>query len=221
MNGHNYINKLLQILLAVALSLFIIFSAVKLTLMFKPLYYLDIDYLNIEKESNFGRDEIIKNYDYVIDYLLSQKEEDFKLPSIQYTEHGAIHFKDVKRIFTEIDYLLVVTGIFSAIGIFFYIKNRRLGFLKRTSSMLIILPMVLFTIFIIDFDSAFTAFHKMFFNNDYWIFNPRLDQIIKILPEEFFYHCALLILILLVLMSIILRLVYKKYKLYDTKKSAI
>ena len=87
--------------------------------------------------------------------------------------------------------------------------------------MLIILPIVLFTIFIIDFDSAFTAFHKIFFNNDYWIFNPRLDQIINILPQEFFYHCAVLILILLMLSSIILRLVYKKYKLYDTKKSAI
>ena len=75
MNGHNYINKLFQILLTVTLSLFIIFSAVKLTLMFKPLYYFDIDYLNIEKESNFGRDEIIKNYDYVIDYLLIQRKK--------------------------------------------------------------------------------------------------------------------------------------------------
>ena len=66
--------------------------------------------------------------------------------------------------------------------------------------MLIILPIVLFIIFIIDFDSAFTAFHKIFFNNDYWIFNPRLDQIINILPQEFFYHCAVLILSLILLM---------------------
>ncbi|PRR83874.1 TIGR01906 family membrane protein [Clostridium vincentii] len=221
MNRHNYINKLFQILLTITLSLFIIFSAVKLTLMFKPLYYFDIDYLNIEEDSKFGRDEIIKNYDYVIDYLLSPKEDEFKLPSIPYTEYGAIHFKDVKGLFTAINYLLVITGIFSAIGVFFNVKNRRLGFLKGSSSMLIILPVVLFIIFIIDFDSAFTAFHKIFFSNDYWIFNPRVDQIINILPQEFFYHCAVLILILIMLMSIILRLVYKKYKLYDTKKSAI
>lgn len=221
MKLHKYINKLLQILITVTLSLFIIFSAVKLTLMFKPLYYFDINYLKIEQGSNFSRGEIIKNYDYVINYLLSPKEEEFKLPSIPYTEYGAIHFKDVKRLFTSINYLLVITGIFSAIGVFFNVKNRRLIFLKGTSSMLIILPIVLFTIFIIDFDSAFTAFHKIFFNNDYWIFNPRLDQIINILPQEFFYHCAVLILSLIMLMSIILRLVYKKYKLLDTKKSAI
>ena len=58
-------------------------------------------------------------------------------------------------------------------------------------------------------------------NNDYWIFNPRLDQIINILPEKFFYHCAILILILVMLWSIILRLIYKKYKLYDIKKSTV
>ena len=110
MNLQNYTNKLFQILITVTLSLFIIFSAVKLTLMFKPLYYFDIEYLNIEKESNFSRDEIIKNYDYVINYLLSSKEEEFKLPSIPYTEYGVIHFKDVKRLFTAIDYLLVITG---------------------------------------------------------------------------------------------------------------
>lgn len=221
MKLHNYINNIFHIVISVTLSLFIIFSAVELTLMFKPLYYLDIEYLNIEKESNFSRDEIIENYDYVIEYLLSSQEEEFKLPSIPYSKNGAIHFQDVKGLFTDINYLLVITGIISAIGVFFKIKNRRLGFLKTTSSMLIIFPIVLFTIFSIDFDSAFTAFHKMFFSNDYWIFNPRLDQIINILPQEFFYHCAVFILVIVFASSIILRLTYKKFKLNDIKKSTV
>jgi len=213
MNLHNYKKNIVHIVLSVMLSLFIIFSAVKLTLMFKPLYYFDIEYLNIEKQSNFSREVIIENYDYVIDYLLNSKEEDFKLPSIPYTNNGAIHFKDVKGLFTAINYLLVITGILSVIGIWFKIKNKRLGFLKTTSSMLIIFPVVLFTIFSIDFDSAFTAFHEIFFSNDYWIFNTRLDQIINILPQEFFYHCAVLILSIIFATSIILRLIYKKLKI--------
>jgi integral membrane protein (TIGR01906 family) len=221
MNFNNYRNNIFSTVLPVIISLFIIFSAVKVTLMFKTLYYLDIEYLNIEKESNFSRDEIIKNYDYVIDYLLNQKEEKFNLPSIPYTNNGAIHFEDVKNLFTAIDYLLVITGIFSAIGIYYNIKNRRLGFLKTTSSLLIILPIVLFTVFIIDFDSAFTTFHKIFFSNDYWLFNPRLDQIINILPQEFFYHCAIVILTIIFIFSVSLRIIYKKIKLYDRKKSTI
>lgn len=203
--------KLFQILFSLVFSLFIIASAVKLTLMFKPLYYFDIQYLNIVEQSNFSKDEIVKNYDYVISYLLSPKEEDFKLPSIPYSKYGQIHFKDVKRIFTSVDVLLVVTGLISAIGLPLNLKHKNLDFLKQTSSILIILPVVLLTAFMINFDAFFTIFHKIFFRNDYWIFDPELDPIINILPQEFFYHSALLIVILIILSIIVLRLLYKKF----------
>lgn len=203
--------KLFQILFSLAFSLFIIASAVKLTLMFKPLYYFDIQYLNIVEQSNFSKDEIVKNYDYVISYLLSPKEEDFKLPSIPYSKYGQIHFKDVKRIFTSVDVLLVVTGLISAVGLLLNLKHKNLDFLKQASSILIILPVVLLTAFMINFDTFFTIFHKIFFRNDYWIFDPELDPIINILPQEFFYHSALLVVILIILSIIVLKLLYKKF----------
>ncbi|MBM7869147.1 integral membrane protein (TIGR01906 family) [Clostridium pascui] len=203
--------KLFQILFSLTFSLFIIASAVKFTLMFKPLYYFDIQHLNIVDHSNFSKDEIVKNYDYVIDYLLSSKKQDFKLPSIPYSKYGQIHFKDVKRIFTSIDILLIITGLISAIGLLITLKHKKFDFLKQTSSILIILPIVLVTAFLINFDAAFTIFHKIFFRNDYWIFDPDLDPIIKILPEEFFFHSALLIVIVIILSIIVLKLLYSKF----------
>ena len=205
--------KIIQILFSLALSLFIIFAAVKLTLMFKSLYYFDIQYLNIAEQSSFSKEEIIKNYNYVINYLLSPKVQEFKLPSIPYSKYGQIHFKDVKRIFTSIDILLIVTGFFSVIGLFLNLKHKKLEFLKRTSSMLILLPIVLLTAFMINFDAAFTMFHKIFFRNDYWQFDPELDPIINILPQEFFYHSALIIVVLIILSIIALRLLYKRLNL--------
>jgi integral membrane protein (TIGR01906 family) len=202
--------KTLQILFSLALSLFIIFAAVKLTLMFKPLYYFDIKYLNIEDLSGFGKSEIIKNYDYVINYLLSPKVQEFNLPSIPYSNHGQIHFKDVKRIFTSIDILFVIAGLISVFGVVLNLKHKSFYFLKRTSSMLILLPTILLSAFMINFNTAFVIFHKIFFRNDYWQFDPELDPIINILPEEFFFHAALLIVILLILSIIVLRLLYKK-----------
>lgn len=209
MNQRKY-NKLLQILFSLTFSLFIIASAVKLTLVFKPLYYFDIQYLNIVEQSTFSRDEIIRNYDYVINYLVSPKEQEFKLPSIPYSEYGQIHFKDVKKIFTVIDILIIITGLFSIIGLYRNLKFKNLDFLKQTSSILIILPILLLTAFMINFDTFFTVFHKIFFRNDYWLFDPKLDPIINILPQEFFYHSALLIVILIILSIIVLRLLYKK-----------
>lgn len=202
--------KVFQLLFSLSLCLFIIVTAVKLTLMFKPLYYFDIDYLNIEELSGFSKDEIIRNYDYVIDYLMSPKEYEFKLPSIPYSKYGQIHFKDVKRIFTFIDISLVVTGLISAIGILINTKRNSFNFLKQTSSMLIVLPIVLLTAFMINFDRAFTLFHKIFFRNDYWQFDPEIDPIISILPQEFFLHSALVIVILIVVSIITLRLLYNK-----------
>ncbi len=202
--------NLLQLLFSLSLSLFIIFAAVKITLMFKPLYYFDIKYLNIEELSGFSKEEIVKNYDYVINYLLSPITQEFNLPSIPYSKYGQIHFKDVKRIFTSIDILLIVTGLVNITGLFLNLKHKNLDFLKRTSSMLILLPTVLLTALMINFDTAFVIFHKIFFRNDYWQFDPELDSIINILPQEFFLHSALLIVILIIASIVALRVIYIK-----------
>ena len=45
----------------------------------------------------------------------------------------------------------------------------------------------------IDFQRMFLLFHRVFFSNDYWIFDPDADEIINILPEQFFMHCALIV----------------------------
>ena len=45
-----------------------------------------------------------------------------------------------------------------------------------------------------DFDRAFVVFHALFFpGKTNWLFDPNEDQIINILPQEFFRSCAILI----------------------------
>ena len=205
--------KILQGIFSLSLCLFIIFAAVKLTLMFKQLYYFDIQYLNIEAQSGYSKTEIVKNYNYVINYLLTPGNKEFILPSIEYSKYGQIHFQDVKRIFTSIDILLIVTGLINVLGLIFNIKHKSFDFLKHTSAMLILVPTILFTAIMINFDAAFVTFHKIFFKNDYWLFDPTIDPIITILPDEFFYHTALLIIALIVISIIALGLTYRRLKI--------
>ena len=205
--------KILQGIFSLSLCLFIIFAAVKLTLMFKPLYYFDIQYLNIEAQSGYSKTEIVKNYDYVINYLLTPNNQEFILPSIEYSKYGQIHFQDVKRIFTSIDILLVVTGLINVLGLIFNIKRKSFDFLKHTFAMLILVPSLFLTAIMINFDAAFVTFHKIFFKNDYWLFDPTIDPIITILPEEFFFHTALLIITMLIVSMIALMLMYKRLTL--------
>ncbi|WP_394900311.1 TIGR01906 family membrane protein [Clostridium butyricum] len=203
-------HKYMHILFSLTLSLFIIFISVKITLIFKPLYYFDIEYLNISEQSNYSKDEIIKNYSYIINYLLSFNSQEFQLPSIAYSRFAQIHFKDVKGIFKYIDILLALTGIISLIGLTINIRYKNYYFLKVTSSILIFTLTSILIAFAISFDACFVLFHKIFFRNDYWVFDSSIDPIIDILPKEFFLHTALFLIFLIILSIIVLIFFDKK-----------
>ena len=59
-------------------------------------------------------------------------------------------------------------------------------------------------------DRFFVLFHKLFFNNDYWIFDETTDPVIRILPDGFFLHCAFMILFLIILGSVICLFCYRR-----------
>ena len=46
---------------------------------------------------------------------------------------------------------------------------------------------------IFDFDSLFTAFHRLLFTNELWLLNPETDLLIRICPESMFAAMAAII----------------------------
>lgn len=195
-----------------AIAPFIIVSIILLVVSFKPLYYFDIYYLNIESKSGLGVEEIKKNYDYLIKYNISVKREDFHLPSIKYSAQGKQHFIEVRRIFRILIFLGLVFGIISIFGVLGAVSLREYRIFRYIGMWTILLPAILLVPFALDFDTSFVVFHKIFFRNDYWIFNPAKDPVINILPQEFFMHCAFMILGLLLLVSIMFFILYKLFK---------
>lgn len=202
--------RFIQTGLSLLLALFLICLAVQLTLLFKPLYYFDIQYLNIPAQSNLSQIRIVENYNYMINYLLNPIPQAFHLPSLPYSQHGRIHFEDVKRIFTWIDILLLVTGIAGAAGLYFNIRNKDFHFLKTTSIALILFTIIPLTAFSLDFNDSFIIFHKLFFRNNYWIFNAATDPVITILPEAFFFHAAMMVLGLILSAVVLLMIAHRK-----------
>jgi integral membrane protein (TIGR01906 family) len=53
-------------------------------------------------------------------------------------------------------------------------------------------------------DRFFVVFHKIFFRNDYWIFDEASDPIIKVLPDEFFFHEAIFMLAIVLAIGAVL-----------------
>ncbi len=202
-------NKILSIILLVAVFIFILTFSIGLPIYIRPFYYVQIDLLQIEEFSGYDRGTIKEAYNDVLNYLTLPGGE-FSCGDLAYTEDGKAHFVDCKVLFSinAIAFLLS-----SAIIIVLEVlrrKNRNLEYkLGRFSPQLCasiglvgILVSLLISI-LIDFDTTFEVFHKLFFyGKDNWIFDPRYDEVIKILPEEFFMNAAILIIVSVVSISL-------------------
>ena len=201
--------KLIHILISFSLAIFIISGSIILGLKCKSLYYYDVKNLNISAISGFSEEEIKLNYDYLIDYNLIENMGEFNLPTIEYSKEGKIHFQEVRNIFRIIKKVFYVSGIVSVIGIILSIKNKNIKFLNTSSIMTILLPIITAIPLMINFNYFFIKFHETVFSNDYWIFDPNIDPIINILPENVFFHIGVFILAIILIMSILLQISYR------------
>lgn len=203
------IHALLKYIFMLSLTLFAITLSVKITVNFRQLYYFDIKYLGIEKFVNMSASEIKKNYDYLINFLYSSPNTQFKLPSFKASHEGVIHFYEVKKIFSLVDKIFYISLLLNSVAVYLCYKYKNFSIFKYSSWLLVSLPIFLLTVFSINFNKVFNTFHAIFFNNNYWIFDIDKDPVILILPEEFFMHCAILIAVLILIFSVIYMIFYK------------
>ena len=185
------------------LMLFIISLAIVFTVFFKQLYYLDINYLGIDLTSGMSVETIKKNYDVLIAYQSIFYRGTLNLPDFVMSTNGRIHFEEVKRIFVGIECLCVITLILSCFLIKRKIRSRNIDFLRSASIITVLLPVIVGILCAVNWDAAFTLFHEIMFRNDYWIFDEATDPVIMILPDAFFLHCAVMIILLILIGSLL------------------
>lgn len=206
-----------DIFLAIMLMIFIISFAVVFTVFFKPLYYFDINYLNIDQISGLDAETIKENYRILINYQSIFYQGTLNLPDFVMSDSGRIHFEEVKRIFEAIQVMMVISGLISIPMTIKKIKEKEYRFLRLTGLITIIVPTVLGFLAALDFERAFVLFHQIVFRNDYWIFDYRTDPVITILSETFFMHCFMLIVVIVCLLAIICLGYYR----YQQKKIVV
>ena len=209
--------KALSILLSLILTLTLISLAVVLTLACKPLYYLDIHALHIPKTTGYTISEIKANYDAVIDYSLSFGNAPLEFPTFPMSEGGRIHFEEVKNIFNLFKYMAIFGALTGAVGILRQRRKQSYGYLKLTAILTVALPAIIGATVALNWDWTFVAFHELAFNNDYWLFDPATDPVINILPDAYFLHCAVMILVLVILGSLICGLIYRRVQRKNVK----
>ena len=196
MKGKKYI--LFNTAMTIVCFLFIVCASTFLILLIKPLYgicagALDVPSsankmldLYVENHSPITLDVCKENYSVLIDYNMFWGPKDLVFPDFFMSEHGTIHFWEVKRIFVTMQVTAIVTAILMIPGILFTRQKKTYGWLLGTVILAVIAVGVVGGGLMFDWDRTFVTMHHILFSNDYWLFDPRYDPVISILPDEVF-----------------------------------
>lgn len=191
-------------------TIFLISLGLLFAINFRFLYYADIHWFNLEQFSGLSSAVIKENYNALIDYCSPFYQGTLKFPSLPASDSGLSHFAEVKVLFNVFYIALAITFVVLVIVSIYKIKKGQSRFLLVSSITVIILPLLTLAACAVNFNQTFVIFHKIFFRNDDWLFDPVTDPIINILPEKFFLQCAIVIIVTVLLGSLILYLTYRR-----------
>lgn len=183
--------------MAIVVMMFLVSASLTAVIAFKPLYYFDIAYLHIPETSGYSEQEIRVNYKALIDYNLSPAQDVLQFPTLPMSREGRIHFREVKRIFWFFIRMFAVTAVLLTAGALWKRRRREYGYLRIAGTATPVLAAALGAAIAINWERVFVLFHEWIFQNDYWLFDPVTDPVIMILPETFFLHCAVMMLLLI------------------------
>ncbi|MGL5380267.1 TIGR01906 family membrane protein [Clostridium sp.] len=212
----NSINIFLSILFTIALISLTTLIVLNLTV----IYEIGISKLNLESIARMSSSELMENYNIMINYLKNPFIKELNFISFPMSLKGRIHFEDVKRIFTML-YIFII----SFIAVYIAFKSIRVisgkinfkSIMNYSANIITTLLLAVVLIMYIDFTKAFELFHKIFFRNDYWIFDSVTDPIINVLPEKLFMIYALIIVMILLVLAIVFKGIYYRSKVKNVK----
>lgn len=173
--------------------LWAISSAILVVLLFKPLFYWQVEQLNTNTLIGLDQSVVKANYDVLIDYLLIPFVMTLEMPDIVSSQQGLFHFHEVKQLFMLNNVVCLVSGVLSLWGVYAINKERWCVLFARFGKRALVVTIFTVAVLAIGFNFWFVLFHQVFFNNDAWLFNPQTDPIIQVLPESFFLLCCVVV----------------------------
>lgn len=211
--------KVFSVLQSLATALCVLTGSIALPLLVRPFYYLHIGPLGLEAASGLTAAQIRQAYGQMMDYCLGLRGT-FAVGVLPFSVEGAAHFADVRMLFL-LDLFVLALSAAALLLLGLYRRHKAVelhrfrghgpefwGCVGLGTAFLVIGGLAA-----TDFDRAFTLFHALFFpGKDNWLFDPRLDPVIEILPQAFFRNCSLLILAALLVSCTVLILRDRRQK---------
>lgn len=178
----------------------VVLSAISVAILFvivvSPLlFWVQVQSIDTEKWLNLSKERVFLNYMELLHYLMNPFIETLSLSDIPVSSMGAFHFMEVKHLFI-FNSIFAVAFIFISMKAVKWFKQHALAewARKALNGCVIGLAALVCTIGV-GFNVWFEWFHQIIFRNDAWLFDPRTDPVILVLPETFFLVCFVCIML--------------------------
>ena len=204
-------SKPLSLLSSLLTALAVLSGSIAAPLLCRPFYYAHIGPMGLAEYVGLTPEQIRQAFDQVMDFCLGLRP-DFAAGVLPWSQSGADHFADVRRLFL-LDLWVLGLSLAGLLCLLVYSRFKRVrpycfrgrgpGFWAAAGLAIVFLAVG--GLAALNFDRAFVLFHALFFpGKTNWLFDWRTDPIILFMPEEFFRNCALLILALLLMWCAVL-----------------
>ena len=161
-------------------------------------YKKEYEKYRVTDDLNMKIDNVMAVTEHMMAYLIGKEEKLSIVTDVDgehqdfFNEQDRLHMADVRNLFLG-GLKLRNYAVILAIILMIVLRAKKadfrrlvpLGYLQALFVYLI-LAAILGVAMSIDFTSCFTLFHKLFFTNNLWIFDPETDYMIRMLPEGFF-----------------------------------
>lgn len=206
------LNIALTVIFVASLVIFMITFSIGIPIYCRFLYYIQINTLELPQKTGWSYEVIKEAYDDILNFCT--------LPGypcvtgqLKLSAEGAAHFADCKVLFSLNFWALLTSGVISLTLLLLnrfkvIILARPFGHGAQLLSAVIAVALpviIILLVLIVGFDAAFEAFHAIFFpGKTNWLFDWYEDEIIRVMPQEFFLNCAIIVAVALITFSAVL-----------------
>lgn len=95
------------------------------------------------------------------------------------------HMLDVSKLVKKLSIFFIFIFLLSSSILIWLIRNK-FQWLKFLPTISLVLSIGFLVVALLTFSSSFTLFHRLFFQNDFWLLDPSKDLLINLFPESFF-----------------------------------
>lgn len=218
-------SKVLAIIISISFIISFFLTCLDFNCFNLDFYKKQYSNLNVAETISISEEGLMNATVSLLDYLkdkrdnLDIKEDIHQINREVFNQREKDHMVDVKNLYLNAMDVRNISFIILIISLIIYtvlIKKDRFlilsnYYLKTLGFMSFLFSFIIIYI-LLDFNSFWTNFHHVFFTNDLWLLDPRVDVLIMMVPEEFFNNLVLNITLSFITVIILLALMSYFYR---------